>query len=92
DGNGLTDPHLVYGSYHRHYEVFERIEGHIELGESPFDPVADVAVEKLRSITWGRRRTVQTGKIIERVPEEWLLPYVHQRYDELALLLSTAGT
>lgn len=91
DGNGLTDPHLVYGSYRRHYELFERVEGHIELGESPFDPVADLAVEELRSITWCRRRTIQTAKIAERVPQEWLLPYVHQRYDELALLLSPAG-
>lgn len=86
DGAGITDPHLVYGRYHRHYEVFEDIDATVELGESPLDPVADVAIRELLSVTWCRRRTVQTGEIATRVPQEWLLPYVHQRYDDIALL------
>lgn len=86
DGKGITDPHLVYGRYHRHYEVFESIDATVELGESPLDPVADIAIRELRSVTWCRRRTIQTAEIAERVPEEWLLPYVHQRYDDIALL------
>ena len=86
DGDGITDPHLVHGRYHRHYEVFEKIDGTLELGDSPLDPVADIAVRELRSITWCRRRTIQTAVIAEHVPQEWLLPYVHQRYDDVALL------
>jgi acetoacetate decarboxylase len=86
DGNGITDPHLVYGRYHRHYEVFESIDGTVELGDSPLDPIADIAVRDLRSITWCRRRTIQKGEIAERVPAEWVLPFVHQRYDDVALL------
>lgn len=86
DGNGITDPHLVYGEYHRHYEVLENIDGTIALGESALDPVADIVIREIRSITWCRRRTVQVGRIAERVPAEWLLPYVHQRYDDVALL------
>ncbi|MDD7812303.1 acetoacetate decarboxylase family protein [Mycolicibacter sinensis] len=86
DGNGITDPHLVYGEYHRHYEVLEDIDGTLELGESALDPVADIVIREIRSITWCRRRTVQVGRIAERVPAEWLLPYVHQRYDDVALL------
>ncbi|WP_041303841.1 acetoacetate decarboxylase family protein [Mycolicibacterium rhodesiae] len=86
DGGGITDPHLVYGEYHRHYELLENIDGTVELGESPLDPVADIVVREVRSITWCRRRTVQVGRIAERVPQEWLLPYVHQRYDDVALL------
>jgi acetoacetate decarboxylase len=86
DGDGITDPHLVYGEYHRHYEVLEDIDGTVELGESPLDPVADIVVGQINSITWCRRRTVQVGRIAERVPAEWLLPYVHQRYDDVALL------
>jgi len=86
DGDGITDPHLVYGSYHRHYEVFDAIDGTIELGDSPLDPVADLSVKELRSITWCRRRTIQFARIAERVPQEWLLPFVHQRYDDVALL------
>lgn len=86
DGDGVTDPHLVYGSYHRHYEVFEDVEGTVQLGDSPLDPVADLAVKELRSITWCRRRTIQTAKIAERIPQDWILPFVHQRYDDVALL------
>jgi acetoacetate decarboxylase len=82
DGGGLTDPHLVYGEYHRHYELLENIDGALELGESPLDPVADIVIRQIRSITWCRRRTVQVGRIAARVPQEWLLPYVHQRYDD----------
>ncbi|MEB3033685.1 acetoacetate decarboxylase family protein [[Mycobacterium] nativiensis] len=86
DGHGITDPHLVYGEYHRHYEVLENIDGTLDLGESPLDPVADIVIREICSITWCRRRTVQVGHIAERVPAEWLLPYVHQRYDDVALL------
>jgi acetoacetate decarboxylase len=92
DGDGITDPHLVYGSYHRHYEVFEAIDGSLELGESPLDPVADIVVREVRSITWCRRRTIQTARIAERVPAEWLLPFVHQRYDDVALLSAPTPT
>ena len=86
DGSGITDPHLVYGRYHRHYELFEQIDASVELGESPLDPVADIAIQELRSVTWCRRRTIQTGEIAQSVPAEWLLPFVHQRYDDIALL------
>jgi acetoacetate decarboxylase len=86
DGDGITDPHLVYGTYHRHYELFEAIEGEVKLGDSPLDPVADIAIRQIRSITWCRRRTIQTARIATAVPQEWLLPYVHQRYDDVALL------
>jgi acetoacetate decarboxylase len=92
DGNGITDPHLVYGSYHRHYELFENIDGTIDLGDSPLDPVADVAVKEVRSITWCRRRTIQTARIATAVPQDWLLPYVHQRYDDIALLSAPVRT
>lgn len=43
-------------------------------------------IRQVTSITWCRRRTVQVGRIAARVPQEWLLPYVHQRYDDVALL------
>jgi acetoacetate decarboxylase len=86
DGGGITDPHLVYGEYHRHYEILEDIDGTVELGESPLDPVADIVIRDVTSITWCRRRTVQRGRIAQRVPQDWLLPYVHQRYDDVALL------
>jgi acetoacetate decarboxylase len=30
--------------------------------------------------------TTQAGEVVERVPSEWLLPYAHQRYDDLSVL------
>ncbi len=30
--------------------------------------------------------TTQEGEVVERVPADWLLPYVHQRYDDLSVL------
>lgn len=86
DGNGITDPHLVHGRYHRHYELFESIDASVELFDSPLDPVADIVIRDLLSVTWCRRRTIQRAEIAERIPQEWLLPYVHQRYDDIALL------
>lgn len=86
DGNGITDPHLVYGTYHRHYELFEAIDGDLKLGESAVDPVADIEIRELVSVTWCRRRTIQTARIATAVPQEWLLPYLHQRYDDVPLL------
>lgn len=90
DGDGITDPHLVHGSYRRRYETLERIDGTVVLGDSPLDPVADIVVDELQSITWCRRRTQQTARIAARVPAADLLPYVHQRYDDIALLAAPA--
>jgi acetoacetate decarboxylase len=90
DGNGLTDPHLVYGTYRRRYESLERIDGTVELGEAPLDPVADIEIRQLESITWCRRRTQQTARIACPVDGTSLLPYVHQRYDDVALLAAPA--
>ena len=47
-------------------------------------PVADIPVHAIREITLAERRSAQTGEIHSRVPGEWLLPYVHQRYDNLS--------
>jgi acetoacetate decarboxylase len=52
------------------------------LRESPFDPVVDVPVRRVVDAVLGERLSVQRGEIHGRVPGEWLLPYVHQRYDD----------
>jgi hypothetical protein len=54
------------------------------LRESPFDPVADLPVRRLVGITTAERLSIQRGEIHSRVPGEWLLPFVHQRYDNLS--------
>jgi acetoacetate decarboxylase len=56
----------------------------VRLRESRFDPVADLPVRRLVSLTLSERRSVQTGEIVTRVPGEWIAPYAHQRYDDLS--------
>jgi acetoacetate decarboxylase len=28
----------------------------------------------------------QRGEVVDRVPAEWLVPFMHQRYDDLSVL------
>lgn len=94
-GDGLTDPHLVYCEYDREVIAQRAFEGTLTLGESPVDPVADIVVRNIRSMTWFERYSHQSGHIKERVDGNALLPYVHQKYDDLAavreLSLANAG-
>ncbi len=85
DGKGFdSDPALVY--CHRTEKTRElwRVDGQVVLGESRFDPVADLPVRELRDIVLATRSSVQRGEIHGTVPGEWLRPYVHQRYDDLS--------
>jgi acetoacetate decarboxylase len=85
DGKGFdAEPSLVYCHRAETTRRLERVEGEVTLRESRFDPVADVPVRAIRGIELGERRSVQRGEIHSRVPGEWLLPYVHQRYDDLS--------
>ena len=87
DGKGFDDePSLVYCHRAEQVRKLERVEGEVILRDSHFDPVADLPVRKLREITVSERSTVQTGEIVSKVPSDWLLPYVHQRYDDLTPL------
>jgi hypothetical protein len=71
-------PTAVSDADEKALKLLENIDGTLELGESPLDPVADIAIRKVTSITWCRRRTIQVGRIAAPVPAEWLLP-VHAR-------------
>ncbi|MBO2447318.1 acetoacetate decarboxylase family protein [Actinomadura barringtoniae] len=83
DGDGLdSDAALVHCVRRGRTRSLHRVEGTVVLNESPFDPVADLPVRELVEITLGERTSVQEGRIVERVPAESLLPYVHQRYDD----------
>jgi acetoacetate decarboxylase len=83
DGKGFdAEPSLVYCYKTERARSLERVDGEVILGESAFDPVADLPVRRLIEMTYGERRTDQRGEIVSRVPAEWLLPFVHQRYDD----------
>jgi acetoacetate decarboxylase len=85
DGKGFdSEPALVYCHRDETTRKIEQVEGEVVLRESRFDPVADLPVRHVRGITIAERRSAQTGEIHGHVPGEWLLPYVHQRYDDLS--------
>jgi acetoacetate decarboxylase len=48
--------------------------------------VADLPVRSLVEVTVGERNSIQRGRIHSTVPAEWIVPFMHQRYDDLSPL------
>jgi acetoacetate decarboxylase len=87
DGDGFdNDPALVYCHKREKMRLLARVEGDLVLKDSPLDPIADIPVRRVVDINWSERATFQSGVIHSRVPAEWLLPFAHQRYDDLSVL------
>ncbi len=85
DGKGFdSDPALVYCHRTEQTRKIEEVTGDITLTESRFDPVVDLPVREVLSITLADRSSIQRGEIHGTVPGEWIRPYVHQRYDDLS--------
>ena len=85
NGKGFDgEPQLVYCRRDESTRTLEKVEGEITLRESRFDPVADLPVRAIRSIEIAERSSIQTGEVMATVPADWLVPYVHQRYDDLS--------
>lgn len=76
------DPQLVRLEWRHNYERVWRLEGGIELWDSPFDPVADLPVRNVLEFVYTEGTTEISGRALRPVPGEWLLPFMHQRYDE----------
>ena len=87
DGKGFdTEPALVHVARHEEARDARRIDGTLTLHDSPLDPIADIPVGRIVSMEFAQVTTLQHGEVVERVPADWLLPYVHQRYDDLSVL------
>jgi acetoacetate decarboxylase len=87
DGKGLdTDPSLVYCTREETVRWVKACDGELVLRESRFDPVADLPVRSLVEVTLGERNAIQRGRIHSTVPAAWLVPFMHQRYDDLSPL------
>ncbi|MEU8894042.1 acetoacetate decarboxylase family protein [Streptomyces sp. NPDC048442] len=83
DGRGFdADPVLVQCTRHEKVRKLEKVSGDVVLRESMYDPVADLPVRRLIEITLGEKTSDQSGKVVERVDAQALLPYIHQRYDD----------
>jgi acetoacetate decarboxylase len=87
DGKGFdTEPALVHVARHEEARDGRRLDGTLTLHDSPLDPIADIPVRRVVSMELAQVTTNQHGEVVERVPADWLLPFVHQRYDDLSVL------
>jgi acetoacetate decarboxylase len=68
---------------HKHDKV-HRVDGEVILRESPFDPVVDLPVRRLVRMEYEEGSTQSSGKVLRPVPGEWLLPFIHGRYDDMS--------
>ena len=85
DGKGFdADPSLVYCTREETVRWVKRCDGDLVLRDSRFDPVADLPVRSLLEVTVGERNAIQKGRIHTTVPAEWVIPFIHQRYDDLS--------
>ncbi|MBL7631155.1 acetoacetate decarboxylase family protein [Frankia nepalensis] len=85
DGKGFDDdPALVHVQRREKTRALFRVDGEMILRESRFDPVADLPVRRLVGIEIAERSSVQTGAVVRRLPQEDILPFAHQRYDNLS--------
>jgi len=82
-GKGVDgEPLLVRLEWkHQHTQV-HRVEGELLLRESPFDPVADLPVRRILQMEYEEGTTQSNGTVLREIPGEWLLPVLHQRYDD----------
>jgi acetoacetate decarboxylase len=76
------DPLLVRLEWRQKHDVVHELDGKLLLGESPLDPVSDVPVRKLVRLEYEEGTTQSNGKVLRPVPGEWVLPFLHQRYDD----------
>lgn len=91
-GKGFdSDPALIHCTRTEEQRLLERVEPQITLRDSNFDPVADLPVRKVVSCEYSESNTTQRGEIQGTVPQEWVLPFAHQRYDHLASRSLAAG-
>jgi acetoacetate decarboxylase len=78
-----SDPSLIQVRRTQEDRLRERVDGQVLLRESRLDPVIDLPVRRVMSITYTESQQTQTGTILRTVPAEWLWPFRHQRYDGL---------
>jgi acetoacetate decarboxylase len=84
-GKGFDqEPLLVRLNWHHKQEQVQRVTGALTLRESAFDPVVDLPVRKLVRLEYEVGRTESNGEVLRAIPGEWLLPFLHGRYDDPA--------
>lgn len=54
----------------------------IILRESPYDPLIDVPVKCIVSAEYATGSTITSGKMLTKIPGEWIINHIDQRYDD----------
>lgn len=75
------DPQLVRSDWRFVAEAAWRVEGGLELWDSPFDPIADLPVRRLVGVTYAEGTVRREARVLRPIPGDWLLPFLHQRDD-----------
>jgi len=78
------DPLLVRLEWQQKHETVHAVDGDVILRESPLDPVVDIPVRRLVTMEYEEGTTRSGGKVLRSVPGEWLLPFIHGRYDDMS--------
>ena len=87
NGTGLEgDPAFVYCRRHEIARLVRPVEGECKLLDAPLDPIAEFPVTRIVSFDYAEVASSQVGEVVDRVPARWILPFLHQRYDDLAVL------
>ena len=77
------DPLLVRLEWrHKQSGAWQMDGAQLTLGESPFDPIADVPVAKLLRCEYEEGGSQSNGKVLRSIPGDWFLPFLHGRYDD----------
>ncbi len=75
------DPQLVRLEWRSAFDRVWRLEGRLELRDSPFDPVFDLPIRRIIGAEYAEGSSVESGRVLRPVPGAWLLPFLHQRDD-----------
>jgi acetoacetate decarboxylase len=78
------EPLLIRLEWRQKHTGSWQLDGALTLGESPLDPVADIPVRRLTRFEYEEGTTQSNGRVLRSVPEEWMLPILHQRYDDVS--------
>lgn len=76
------DPLLLRVESRQRFERVARLEGDLELIDSPFDPVADLPLRRMVRFEYTEGTCHKVGRVLRPVPGEWLHPFIHQRADD----------
>ena len=77
------DVYLTQLNWERNYTDIKTIHNpEIILRESAYDPLIDVPVKKIVRAEYATGSTITSGKVLTKIPGEWIINHIDQRYDD----------